>query len=80
MRRWISRLQDHGIKIQSGEDAKRLTHVRFADDIIVYAHSLEELCDMMDLLADELQKVGLELYVKKEKHFQFGRRYVHQHN
>ena len=69
MSRWKSRLRNHGIKISNNIEHERLTNVRFADDLIIYSSSLEELTDMLDLLVEELQKVGLELNSSKSKIF-----------
>ena len=51
MRRWKEQLVDHGIKLSRDDGIARLTDVRFADDLIIYANSLEELTHMLDLLA-----------------------------
>jgi len=48
---------------------ERLTNVRFADDLIVYATSLKELLEMLDFLAHELLRYGLELNATKTKIF-----------
>ena len=65
MRQWITRLQQHGIKIQSCEQGKRLTHIRYADDLIIYATSLDELTGMVNMINEELKRCGLELNGKK---------------
>ena len=69
MRRWQTRLRDHGLKLEPGCRSRRLSHVRFADDLIVYANSLGELTEMLDMLNEELQRVGLELNAKKSRIF-----------
>ena len=56
-----------GGKRDSG--AERLTNVRFADDLIIYAKSESELTAMLDMLAEELRGVGLSLNAKKSKIF-----------
>ena len=49
--------------------ASRLTNVRFADDLIVYSTDEAELAEMLDMLAEELGKVGLLMNSKKCKIF-----------
>ena len=51
LRNWKARLSTHGLMIDTEE---RLTNVRFADDLIIYASSLKELIEMLDLLTREL--------------------------
>ena len=68
LRRWKSKLTSHGIKL-AVDSEDRLTNVRFADDLIVYANSFEELVEMVDLLVAEFAVVGLELNAKKSKIF-----------
>ena len=67
MRRWKSRLDSHGIKLSNDAAVERLTNVRFADDLIIYANSLDELTAMLDLLVQEFHTVGLELNAKKSR-------------
>ena len=38
--KWKAKLKSHGLRISVAEDAERLTNVRFADDLIIYANSL----------------------------------------
>ena len=59
------KLDRHGIFI--GPRLERLTNTRYADDILVYASTLDELSTMTKLLIDELKEVGLELNYKKTK-------------
>ena len=44
-----------------------MTNTRYADDILLYARSLEELQRMAELLIVELKFVGLELNASKTK-------------
>ena len=69
IRRWKQMLTTEGVLIGAGCDDNRLTNVRFADDLVLYANSAEELARMLDLLAEELAKVGLTLNAKKSKIF-----------
>ena len=48
IRQWKKRLSSHGIKLENSE-SERLTNVRFADVLIIYANSLGELVDMLRL-------------------------------
>jgi hypothetical protein len=66
VRRWKLRLRSHGIKI---DDNERLTNVRFAADLIIYAHSAGELSESLSMLAEELRNIGLELNAEKTKIF-----------
>ena len=42
------------------------TNIRFADDVLLYARSLEESNAMLDLLLHEFSKVGFELNSEKK--------------
>ena len=44
-----------------------MTNTRYADDILLYASTLDELSTMTESLIDELKEVGLELNFKKTK-------------
>ena len=46
---------------------ERLTNSCYADDIFVYAKSLDEAIFMMRILVNELEKVGLNLNAPKNK-------------
>ena len=64
-RRWKARLTDQGWQIPGlGE---RFTDVRFADDVLLYARTLEEAKLMLSLLMEELQRVGFSLGSSKTK-------------
>ena len=69
MSRWKARLHKHGIKMDEKDTSERLTNVRFADDLVIYASLLEELTEMLDILVEELQVMGLELNASKSKIF-----------
>ena len=69
MKRWQARLHRHGIKLNRDGPDDRLRSVRFADDIIIYANSLTELTQMIDILCDELRTAGLEFNTKKSRIF-----------
>ena len=54
-----------GILIANG--LQRLFNIRFADDIVLYAKSLEELTLVAEKLTRELKKIGLSLNFQKTK-------------
>ena len=62
---WKERLTYHGILL--ADDAERLTNIRYADDVMLYAKSLEELHTMLTMLMEELEKIGLHLNSAKTK-------------
>eukprot|EP00959_Pyramimonas_sp_CCMP1952_P345699 7239698-Pyramimonas_sp.AAC.1 len=47
--RWKLSLGNRGHDV-GGASGERLTNVRYADDLIVYATSCSELCDMIESL------------------------------
>ena len=57
---------NRGIQIDVGE---RLTNMRYADDLIIYASSSDDLCFMLELLQNELALIGLNLNSSKTKAF-----------
>ena len=63
--RWKIRLGEHGWLVNA--QLERLTKARYADDILLYAKSLTELREMLELLHDELSAVGLEIHETKTK-------------
>ena len=65
MRMWKARLHDHGLLVSGS----RLTNVRYADDLIIYSNSVAELEEMLEILVEELGKIGLAVNAKKCKIF-----------
>ena len=63
--RWKRRLSYHGWLLLSG--VERLTNTRYADDILLYAKSLPELQQMLEMLIKELARNGLEVHDGKTK-------------
>ena len=51
----------------SEPNRERLTNARYADDMLIFAKSLEELQSMLDLLQVELAYCGLEMHESKSK-------------
>ncbi len=64
--RWKRSLGDRGLQVGSNE---LLTNVRYADDLMLYATSWQELCNMIESLISELSRVGLQLNTAKTKIF-----------
>ena len=62
---WRLSLATEGILIAHG--LQRLTNIRYADDILLYAKSLDELLSMTEKLTAELKKIGLTLNTEKTK-------------
>ena len=62
---WKCSLRKEGLYVKDLHE--RLTNTRYADDILLYAKSLEELERMLELLIIELDKVGLKLNSAKTK-------------
>ena len=63
--RWKEKLRNHGWHI--GSNQENLTNTRYADDVLLYAKSMKELKEMLELLLDELRHVGLEMHESKTK-------------
>ena len=63
--RWKQRLGSEGLHVSAG--LERLTNTRYADDILLYAKSLDELQHMTELLLPELALVGLRLNASKTR-------------
>jgi len=65
-RNWKAKLRSQGLHVGLPE---RLTNVRYADDIVLYAKTSDELVFMMESLIQELGKIGLHLSPHKTKVF-----------
>ena len=65
MGHWKTRLVDEGFLVKHGHE--RLTNIRYADDIIIYAKSQNELMHMLVILAEELARIGLNMNIDKTK-------------
>ena len=64
-RSWKAKLSTQGLHVGVPQ---RLTNVRYADDIVVYAKTADELhFFMMNALVEELNKIGLHLSPLKTK-------------
>ena len=60
---WRRSLDTEGLYIALG--VPRLTNIRYADDILLFAKSIEEVVSMTEKLIKELQRIGLALNAKK---------------
>ena len=63
--RFKDNLGDQGIFIANG--CQRLTNIRCADNVMLFANSLDELVDVAELLIQELNTIGLKLNADKSK-------------
>lgn len=64
-RLWQLKLRDHGFLLTPNRD--RLTNLRYADDVMLFAKSESELIEMVELLTEAFATVGLELNAAKTK-------------
>ena len=64
MRKWKLKLQHHGVDIGAYE---RLTNIRCADDLLIYALSCNDLVHTVDKLTTELEDIGLQFKAGKTK-------------
>ena len=58
--------EHHGVAMDHHE---RLTNIRYADGLMLYARSLPALMDMIEILSWELHPIGLQLNAAKSKIF-----------
>ena len=65
IRKWKSKLTSHGFCLHPDNEHERLTNVRYADDILLFGKSLDEVVSMLELLAPIFLEYGLELNASK---------------
>ena len=65
MRRWKARLGNRGLLLSPQSD--RLTNIRYADDLLLFARSLDDAVFMLDCLVEELSRAGLSVNARKTK-------------
>ena len=70
LRKWKGKCGHHGIAMDHHE---RLTNIRCADDLMLYARSLPALVETIETLPCELQQIGLQLNAAKSKYSQQNR-------
>ena len=58
MRKWKAKLFHHGVQLGHGN---RLTNIRYADDLMLFATSSKDLIYMLETLIPELAACGLQL-------------------
>lgn len=61
MDEWKRGLLELGIAIVDTPDEPMLTNIRFADDLLLFAESMEQAISMVDSLSQVLGKYGLEM-------------------
>ena len=65
---WKRKLSsDCGVALVPDAEAERMTNIRFADDLLLFAKSMQEAVQMVDLLVEALREYGLELNMQKTK-------------
>lgn len=64
IRTWKETITGMGLRVDGGE---RLTNIRYADDLMIYASSMDELVRMLEALFSALQNIGLEVNPEKCK-------------
>eukprot|EP00959_Pyramimonas_sp_CCMP1952_P343023 7185767-Pyramimonas_sp.AAC.1 len=57
--RGVKQGDSHGLALYSDGSAERLSNIRFADDLLLFATSMEGAVDMLDMLAQTLRNFGL---------------------
>ena len=63
MSKWRMRVNDAGFDLH--DNMRRLLDLRFADDVCLFARSGDEAAQVLEILVEELAKVGLNLNVTK---------------
>ena len=69
MKKWKSKLRSHGFCLYPDNEHERLTNVRYADDILLFGKSLDEVVSMLELLVPIFSEYGLQLNASKTKIF-----------
>ena len=64
VQKWKAKLFHHGVQLGHGN---RLTHIRYADDLMLVATSSKDLIYMLETLIPELAACGLQLNSAKTK-------------
>ena len=67
MEKWKKRLSSEGFALQADDLVERLTNIRYADDILLFAKDLDECQFMLESLVEVLREYGLELNMQKTK-------------
>ena len=65
MARWKRKLRSHGFCLYSDNEHERVLNIRYADDILLFGESLDEVVSMLELLVPILGEYGLELNAHK---------------
>ena len=64
---WKRKLIEHGLALTPKPGEERLTNIRYADDLLLFAKSLPEAIEMIELLVASLKDSVLELNSSKTK-------------
>ena len=67
MCKWKKRLVGKGFALDENKTSPRLTNIRYADDLLLFAQSEQELIIIIETLVEVLQEYGLELNTSKTK-------------
>ena len=67
MCKWKKRLVGKGFALDENKTSPRLTNIRYADDLLLFAQSEQELIMMIETLIEVLEEYGLELNTSKTK-------------
>ena len=59
------KISQHGWNLK--DDVPNLTNIRYADDMLLFAKTIDELIEMLDALRQELHSIGLEMHGDKTK-------------
>ena len=65
IRRWKTKLRNNGLLLDATEE--RLTNIRYADDLLIFAKSFDEAVFMLEILTEELANAGLSVNGSKTK-------------
>ena len=64
-RGWVNRLTSEEFLLNT--NTKRLSNVRYANDVILFGKTPDEITRMVEILVEEFATVGLELNASKTK-------------
>ena len=64
-RRWKARLRNYGLLLDDTQE--RLTNIRYADDLLLFARTFDEAVFIFEALSEELANAGLSINATKTK-------------
>ena len=65
LRRWKARLRNYGLLLDDTQE--RLTNIRYADDLLLFARTFDEAVFIFEALSEELANAGLSINATKTK-------------